>query len=121
MSAKRADAVAKSGCATLLLAGTLAAGVFGCRSPLTAQQAEGKRLFDGRCAHCHMENDLDLKPAPPEIRGALARSRLPSGAPATNLEVMRVVLNGKNKMPSFAGRFTEPQMEALLAYLRMPR
>lgn len=95
----------------------------GCRarSPLTAQQAAGKRLFDGRCAHCHLENDLDLKPAPPEIRGVLARATLPSGAPATDLEVMRVVLNGKNKMPSFAGRFTEPQMEALLAYLRTPR
>lgn len=102
---------------------TLALALAGCRagSPLTAEQAEGKRLFDERCAHCHLENDLDLKPAPPEIRGVLARATLPSGAPATNLEVMRVVLNGKNKMPSFAGRFTEPQMAALLQYLRMPK
>ena len=92
----------------------------GCRKPdpLTAQQAEGQMLFHERCAHCHLENDLNLKPAPPEIRGALTRSKLPDGEPATELAVERVVLNGKNKMPSFAGRFTQPQMDALLAYLR---
>ena len=29
----------------------------------------------------------------------------------------RTVLGGKNMMPSFAGRFTQEQMDALLAYL----
>ncbi len=92
----------------------------GCRAQpkLTAQQAEGQMLFHERCLHCHGENDLNLKPAPPEIRGVLLRAKLPDGEPATDLEVMRVVLNGKNKMPPFAGRFTEPQMQALLAFLR---
>lgn len=94
-------------------------GLAGCRSqaPLTAQEAEGQMLFHQRCEHCHGENDLNLKPAPPEIRGVLTRARLPDGEPATDLNVMRVVVNGKNKMPPFMGRFTEPQMEALLAYL----
>ena len=41
----------------------------------------------------------------------------PSGAPATDAEVRRVVLAGKGLMPSFAGRFTEEQMRDLVAYL----
>jgi mono/diheme cytochrome c family protein len=84
----------------------------------TAQQAEGKHLYVVRCAHCHEENDLALKKIPPDLHGVFKRSRLPSGAPATDAEVQRVVLAGKGLMPGFAGRFTEEQMNALIAYLR---
>ena len=92
----------------------------GCRSStvLTPQQAEGQHLYAVRCAHCHDENDLGLKPPPPDLHGAMSGAKLPSGAAATDAEVRRVVLAGKGKMPSFAGRFTEGQMAALLAYLR---
>jgi mono/diheme cytochrome c family protein len=84
---------------------------------LTAQQAEGQHLYAVRCAHCHDENDLGLKPPPPKIHGVMAAGKLPSGAAATDVAVARVVLAGKGKMPSFAGRFSEEQMAALLAYL----
>jgi len=85
--------------------------------PLTPQQADGQHLYAVRCAHCHEDNDLALKPPPPNIHGAMGRAKLPSGAPATDAEVRRLVLVGKGKMPSFSGRFTEEQMAALLAYL----
>ena len=96
-----------------------AIGFAGCRGrhSLTPQQAEGKHLYQVRCAHCHEENDLALKKVPPDLRGVFARSKLPSGAPATDAEVSRVVLAGKGMMPSFAGRFDDAQMAALLAYL----
>ena len=91
----------------------------GCHSEprLTPQQAEGKHLYLVRCAHCHEENDLTLKKVPPDLHGVFAHATLPSGAPATDAEVRRVVLAGKGTMPSFAGRFTDEQMGALLAYL----
>jgi len=94
-------------------------GFSGCHSTpaLTAQQVEGKHLYQVRCAHCHEDNDLGLKKIPPNLHGVLAVSTLPSGAPATDLEVKRAILAGKGMMPSFVGRFTEEQMEALLAYL----
>lgn len=94
-------------------------GLTACRSaaPLTPQEAEGKHLYDVRCAHCHEDNDLALKKVPPDLHGVFRHTTLPSGAPATDAEVRRVVLSGKNLMPSFAGRFTEEQMAALLAYL----
>jgi mono/diheme cytochrome c family protein len=97
----------------------LSAGLAGChREPsLTPQEEEGKHLYSVRCAHCHEENDLALKKVPPDLHDVFARATLPSGAPATDPEVKRVVLSGKGNMPSFAGRFTDRQMTALLAYL----
>jgi mono/diheme cytochrome c family protein len=84
---------------------------------LTPQQAEGKHLYEVRCAHCHRDNDLALKKVPPDLHGMFARTTLPSGAPATDLQVERTVLGGKGMMPAFTGRFTKNQMDALLAYL----
>ena len=77
----------------------------------------GKHLYQGRCAHCHEENDLALKKAPPDLHSVFKNSTLPSGAAATDAEVRRVVLAGKGMMPAFNGRFNEEQMTALLAYL----
>jgi mono/diheme cytochrome c family protein len=105
----------------LALANLLIAGVMGCKSApeFTPQEAEGKHLYSVRCAHCHEDNDLGLKKAPPDLHHVFARTKLPSGAPATDMEVRRVVLSGKGMMPSFAGRFTDEQMASLLAYLHM--
>jgi mono/diheme cytochrome c family protein len=84
---------------------------------LTPQQAEGKHLYAVRCAHCHEDNDLALKKPPPDLHAMFERSALPSGAPATDAEVRRVILAGKGFMPGFTGRFTEEQMTDLLKYL----
>ena len=90
----------------------------GCHKPeLTPQEQEGKHLYTVRCAHCHEDNDLGLKKVPPDLRHVFAGNTLPSGTPATDAEVSKVVLGGKGMMPSFAGRFTDEQMKALLAYL----
>jgi mono/diheme cytochrome c family protein len=103
----------------LMLAASALMILVGChiQPALTAQQTEGKHLYDVRCAHCHEFNDLALKKVPPNLHGLFTHSTLPSGAPATDAEVQRVVLTGKGMMPSFAGRFSEEQMAALLAYL----
>jgi mono/diheme cytochrome c family protein len=93
--------------------------VAGCHSTpaLTTQQAAGKHLYEVRCAHCHEDNDLALKKAPPDLHDIFNHKTLPSGAPATDEAVRANVLNGRGLMPSFSGRFTEEQMAALLAYL----
>ncbi len=106
-------------CAALTGLAASAMGLAGCRkkAELTPQEAEGKHLYQVRCAHCHEDNDLGLKKVPPNLHGVFTETTLPSGAPATDSEVTRVVLSGKGMMPSFAGRFTDDQMAALLAYL----
>jgi mono/diheme cytochrome c family protein len=105
--------------ATVLFVPVLSLAMGGChRTPsLTQQQAEGKHLYQVRCAHCHDNNDLGLKKIPPNLHGVFSAPALPSGAPATDAEVQRAVTAGKGLMPSFAGRFTDEQMAALLAYL----
>jgi mono/diheme cytochrome c family protein len=97
----------------------LSIGLAACRTTpmITPQEAEGKHLYQVRCAHCHEDNDLALKKVPPDLHGVFARQTLPSGAAATDEAVRRNVLMGKGTMPAFAGRFTEEQMAALLAYL----
>ena len=96
----------------------LAIFISGCGpAPLTKQQLQGLALYQGRCAHCHDDNDLALKKAPPKLQGLFDHEKLPSGAPATDAEVQRIVNAGKGLMPAFAGRFTQDQMNALLAYL----
>jgi mono/diheme cytochrome c family protein len=95
------------------------ATVVGCHSapPLTPQQAEGKHLYQSRCAHCHEDNDLALKKVPPDLHGVFNHPNLPSGIPATDAAVEHNVLAGRGMMPGFAGRFDQEQMAALLAYL----
>jgi len=101
------------------IAASLGVGMAGCHSAprLTQQEIAGKYLYLGRCAHCHEENDLTLKPIPPDLHAIFGRTTFPSGAPATDAEMRRVVLAGKGLMPAFTGRFSEEQMDALVAYL----
>lgn len=102
-------------CCLTVLALTVLAG---CRpNALTKQQLEGQHLYDVRCAHCHRDNDLGLKKVPPGLQNLFARPKLPSGAPATDAEIVSVIQNGRGMMPGFFGRFTQDQMNALLAYL----
>jgi len=103
----------------LIFSAVFAPVLSGCRktSPLTPQEAEGKHLYEGRCAHCHEDNDLALKKVPPNLHDVFQSATLPSGAPATDAEVRHAVLAGKGMMPAFNGRFDDAQMTALLAYL----
>jgi mono/diheme cytochrome c family protein len=101
------------------MATSLAIVLAGCHGAptLTSQQQEGKHLYQVRCAHCHEDNDLALKKVPPDLHHLFERPNLPSGLPATDAEVRKNVLTGRGLMPSFAGRFTDEQLSALLDYL----
>ena len=105
--------------AWVLLCCVAGVGFAGCHSEraLTTQEAEGKHLYDVRCAHCHEDNDLALKKVPPDLHGVFEHKTLPSGIPATDEAVANNVLKGRGMMPGFAGRFDQEQMAALLAYL----
>ena len=113
LSAAPAPGKLLAACALILLAG--------CHSKptLTPQQADGKKVYDVGCAHCHEENDLRLKKIPPDLHGLFDRNTLPDGEPATDAEVEHMVLTGKGLMPSFAYQITQEQLDALVAYLHM--
>jgi mono/diheme cytochrome c family protein len=102
------------------MAVSLSISLAGCHSApaLSPEEVAGKHLFTVRCAHCHEDKDLALKKVPPNLRAIFERKTLPSGAPATDTEVRRVILTGEGKMPAFNGRFTEEQMSDLLVYMK---
>jgi len=101
------------------LAASLGLALAGCHSApsLTPQEAEGKHLYQVRCAHCHEDNDLALQKVPPDLHGIFVGKTLPSGIPATDMAVRQNVLTGKGMMPGFTGRFSDEQMAELLTYL----
>lgn len=103
----------------MLLCAAFAIALSGChaKSSLTPLQAQGKQVFEVGCAHCHVENDQHMTPAPPDLHGLFTRKTLPDGAPATDAEVEHVLMTGKGSMPSFAYQMTHRQMEAVIAYL----
>ena len=103
--------------AALLCAAALSLGGCHSKSALTPQQAEGKRLYEVGCAHCHEQNDLGLKKVPPNLHGLFDKDKLPGGEPATDADVEQVLLRGKGMMPSFAYQMTREQMQAVVAYL----
>lgn len=104
-----------------LLCAAFAAALSGCHAKpsLTPLQAEGKQVFDVGCAHCHVENDQHMTPAPPDLRGIFTHKNMPDGQPATDAKVEQLLMNGKGSMPSFAYQMTPQQMAAVIAYLHV--
>jgi mono/diheme cytochrome c family protein len=89
-------------------------------APATAPSAdvqEGGALFAQKCSFCHSA-DTDDERRGPGLRALLKRQTLPSsGRPATAANLREQLLNPYGNMPSFQGRLTEKQIDALLAYL----
>jgi mono/diheme cytochrome c family protein len=108
------------GCAIGLAIAVAVAYSIGSHKPeaqLTDQQEYGRSLYNGNCAACHEQNQLDLKKVPPNLHSIFAFGRLPSGGPATDDEVRLVITKGKNTMPSFDQRLTPDEVAAIIAYL----
>jgi len=103
----------------LLAVAVLATVMSAChsRTALSPQQSDGQHVYNTACAHCHEENDLALKKVPPNLHGVFTRKTLPDGAPATDAEVKRVIMNGKGLMPPFKYQMTQDQLNAVVAYL----
>src|SRR3954470_16547354 len=69
--------------------------------------AEGHRLFDHNCAHCHGEDARGDEG--PDLHG-LRKS---------DERLQKLIMNGiKGEMPAFGKKFKEADVEALIAFLR---
>jgi hypothetical protein len=91
--------------------------VVGCHGALTSQQEEGKVLYRSNCVVCHEGSArTSKKDVPPDLHHIFNKATLPSGDPATDKGVYRVVFYGRGPMPAFDS-FTQEQMDALLSYL----
>jgi len=83
----------------------------------TARQEHGQELFDLHCADCHEEANPDLKKQPPSLKGLFHSKTLPSGAPATDEQVRKTVIQGIGTMPAFDRRLSQNDVNDLIEYL----
>ncbi len=107
-------------CTALLLA------IFGCQAErrksdaelgLNPTEAMGRNVFDANCARCH-EPYSSRGLHGPSLHNVYKKQFLPSGMPANDERITEVILRGRAKMPSFGSTLSDPQIGALLAYLK---
>jgi len=83
---------------------------------LTPQQAQGRRVYDARCAECHYAySKRDLRG--PSMHGLFQKQFMSSGIPANYDRVTDIILLGRAKMPGFQQKITQQQLQDLMAYL----
>jgi mono/diheme cytochrome c family protein len=83
----------------------------------TARAANGEMLYQFHCAPCHESVPPDLLKEPPKLRGVFNSKTLPSGAPATDEQVRKVIIEGLRTMPAFDKRLKDDDVRDLIAYL----
>jgi mono/diheme cytochrome c family protein len=83
---------------------------------LNAQEMQGYRVYQVRCAQCH----YDRKDKPlhgPTMLGVFKRPTLPSGAPANDERMTATILHGHGLMHGMGNTMDQQDLEDLLAYL----
>jgi mono/diheme cytochrome c family protein len=88
---------------------------FGVR--LTDDETQGRALFLLHCADCHEGAHPDLHKQPPKLQGLFQSQTLPSGAPATDAQVRKTIIEGRGTMPAFDQRLSEKDVDDLVRYL----
>jgi mono/diheme cytochrome c family protein len=83
----------------------------------SARMEKGQALFQFHCAPCHEMPPPDLLKEPPKLNGLFSSKTLPSGAPATDEQVRKVIIEGFKTMPAFEKRLKEEEVRDLIAYL----
>ena len=84
-------------------------------SPAFAQDS-GEDIYRAKCQMCHGPDGLGNTPA-----GKIAKIvslKDPSVVNATDGELIPIVKNGKSKMPAFAGKLGDDQINSVITYIR---
>ena len=80
-------------------------------------ERRGRELFELNCAPCHEAPKLGLKKQPPKLEGLFQSKTLPSGAPATDEQVRKTIIQGIGTMPAFDRRLSGEDVNDLVKYL----
>lgn len=84
-------------------------------SPVFAQDTAAD-IYTAKCKMCHGADGLGNTPA-----GKIAKIvsfKDPTVVKASDNELIVTIKNGKNKMPAFAGKLTDDQINSVVAYIR---
>jgi cytochrome c6 len=97
---------------------SLTAALFACFVLVANGKAQtaSANPYTAKCQMCHGATGLGDTPAG-KAMGAHAFNS-PDVIKQSDADLLAVIKNGKGKMPSFAGKLTDSQMTALIAYIR---
>jgi mono/diheme cytochrome c family protein len=101
----------------LVAALLVSASLIACSKIPSQSDTNGRALFQLHCAPCHDTPPPDLLKEPPKLNGLFTSKTLPSGAPATDEQVRKVIIEGLRTMPAFDRRLQEKDVRDLIAYL----
>lgn len=93
------------------------AAIFGVAAALVTPafaQDNGADIYKTRCQMCHGADGMGMTPAGKALK-------VPSfkGLKAPDAELIAAVTHGKNKMPAYAGKLTDAQIKAVVAYVNI--
>lgn len=79
-------------------------------------QSSGAAIFKSHCEVCHGPEGIP-NPSMAHLLGVPAATSAQMKK-LTRKEMITVVTNGKGKMPAWKGKLTDPQINAVVSYLR---
>lgn len=77
-------------------------------------KADGKALYAAKCGMCHSVDGA----AKPMAKGSASFNDPAYQARATVDEITKIVLEGKGKMPKYAGKLTPEQAKAIAEHVK---
>ncbi|HTC92569.1 MAG TPA: cytochrome c [Terriglobales bacterium] len=83
----------------------------------SSDAGHGHELYQLHCQECHEGANLNLRKQPPKLNGMMQGKNLPSGAPATDEQVRKTIIEGRGIMPAFDQRLTDKEIDDLVKYL----
>ncbi len=82
--------------------------------PALAQS--GADTYKSKCLMCHGADGLGATPAGKAMKAASFKD--PAIVKTPDAALITTVKSGKNKMPAYAGKLTDDQIKAVVAYIR---
>ena len=84
---------------------------------LTAQQANGRHLYDQHCDRCHNPYSTRGRQGP-GLKGVFKKPYLAvSGIPANDARVGEIIMIGRGKMEGYGNVLSQQQLADMLAYM----
>lgn len=79
-------------------------------------QGPGADTYKAKCAMCHGADGLANVPMGKTMK--VVSFKDPTMVKAPDAQFIASTKNGKNKMPAYAGKLTDPQITDVVAYIR---
>ena len=95
---------------------TLAAILAATTATTAFAQGAGADTYKAKCVICHGADGLGTTPSGKALKAASFKD--PAIVKTPNAELIATVKSGKNKMPAYAGKLTDAEITATIAYIR---